>query len=750
MANKNIPSPEIQRLLKEVVDHFREEDRATRERQLLTWRRLKLFWEGFHRTWYSEVAHDWRIWDEASGEADTNQAYYDRPINIFRAYLESIIAALSVTVPPVKCFPDDADNTLDLLTAKSGDKISGLIYRHNDVPLLWLHALFIYCTEGLIGCYHYSKSDKEYGTYKKKIYDSFDEEQTDLVCPNCKTILEPDYVETPENANEMLADEICPTCEIFVTPIVDKKLVSIEKLVKEVDEAKSRVCLEAYGGLNIKVALYARKQEETPYLIYMHETHYANAIEKYGHLKGKDALTPEKIKESRSPNDPYEAWARMSPQLLGDFAANVVTEEQTWLRPCAFNVLDEEDTKKLKKLYPEGCQVAFVNGEFGEAKQDKLDDNWTLNYNPMSDYLHYDPLGLLLVSAQEISNDLISLITQTIEHGIPQTFADPGVLNFNAYSKSSTVVGGVYEAIPKSGKSVGDAFYEVKTATLSGEVLPFVNQIQSLAQLVSGALPSLFGGSLQGSETASEYSMSRAQALQRQQNVWKMLQIWWKRIFAKAIPKYMQGMVEDERDVQLIDGNFVGVLIRKAELEGKIGRVELEANENLPMTWNQRKDVVMQLLTSGNPELMQMLMMPENLTLLHEAIGLDEFYVMGEDDKNKAFDTIRSLLESEPIVMPPDEMNPEGLELPSTEPEEIDNFGVAFEICRKWAISEIGRETKITNPAGYKNVLIYAKMCQLMINPMVTQEGGAANPEKPNELDGKDAPITGESDVETN
>ena len=129
-------SEEVQRLLKEVVEHFDREDISVRERQIRTWKRLKLFWEGFQKTWYSEVAHDWRI---DTDESDSSQSYYDKPVNVFRAYLESIIAALSVTVPPIKCFPDDADNTLDLSTARAGDKISQIIYRHNDVPLLWLH-----------------------------------------------------------------------------------------------------------------------------------------------------------------------------------------------------------------------------------------------------------------------------------------------------------------------------------------------------------------------------------------------------------------------------------------------------------------------------------------------------------------------------------------------------------------------------------------------------------------------------------
>src|SRR5262245_39984239 len=119
--SKRVPTDKVQRLLKEVLDHFDKEDVSVRERQIRTARRLKLLWDGYQRAWYSEVAHDWRIWDDTQNSSDTDQAYYDKPINVFRAYLESIIAALSVTVPAIKCFPDDADSTLDIATARAGD-----------------------------------------------------------------------------------------------------------------------------------------------------------------------------------------------------------------------------------------------------------------------------------------------------------------------------------------------------------------------------------------------------------------------------------------------------------------------------------------------------------------------------------------------------------------------------------------------------------------------------------------------------
>ncbi len=775
---------EVQVLLKKVIEHFQTEDQAVRQRQIRTWRRLKLFWEGFQQNWYSEVAHDWRIYDTNATGDDNNQAYYDKPVNIFRAYLESIIAALAVTVPPIKCYPDDADDTLDLTTAKAGDKISLLLYRHNNVPLLWLHSLFIFMTEGLVGCYNYSHSDESYGTYEKKNYRDDTEEHEYVRCPKCgynlsettnpedaSVLAKGEQIEDKYNPgdsdvpildymNNTAEQEMCPACMAMMNPLIVKENLIVTRLVGVTNEPKTRICMEAYGGLNIKVPNYARTQADCLYLIFAREVHYAKAIEEFADLdsgKVKDSLK-RKIRENVSAYDQYEEWARLNPQYNGEYPTNVVTVRKIWLRPASFNILDDEECDRLKKLYPSGCYVCLVNDEFAEACNQAMDDHWTLTYNPMSDHLHADPLGLLLVSIQELTNDLISLITQTIEHGIPQTFADPAVVSFDSYRQLEATPGGLYEATPKSGKSMSDAFYEVRTASLSSEVLPFLNQLQSLAQLVSGALPSLFGGmSESGSSTASEYSMSRAQALQRLQNHWKMMTSWWKGIFGKAIPMFINEVREDEKDVQRdSNGSFINVFIRKSELEGKIGKVELEANENLPITWNQRKDVIMQILNAGNPEILKILGSPENLPIIREAIGLDDFFVPGEDDRSKQLDEIKLLLNSEPIPQPA--VGPMGElvnnEVPSVEIDpDYDDHQVQFEICRHWIISEEGRQAKTENPDGYRNVLLHGKLhlnemqMEAMNEQMAQQGNGSPNAEKPNK-DTKE-PIKGENDVPT-
>ncbi|HEY3526158.1 MAG TPA: hypothetical protein VGK47_08175, partial [Nitrososphaeraceae archaeon] len=111
MAEKKtkLSEEDIKRHLKTVAKHFDDEDSPVRERQLRAYRRLKLYWNNFSQIYWSEVAKDYRVLgDDASlsyGQDSTDQDYYDRPINVFRAFLETIIAALSVQIPGVTCTP---------------------------------------------------------------------------------------------------------------------------------------------------------------------------------------------------------------------------------------------------------------------------------------------------------------------------------------------------------------------------------------------------------------------------------------------------------------------------------------------------------------------------------------------------------------------------------------------------------------------------------------------------------------------
>jgi hypothetical protein len=257
--------------------------------------------------------------------------------------------------------------------------------------------------------------------------------------------------------------------------------------------------------------------------------------------------------------------------------------------------------------------------------------------------------------------------------------------------------------------------------------------------------------------------------------------MWWKNIYGKAIPLYIKEMKDDERQVRKDElGNFVNVFIRRAELEGKIGSVELEANENLPITWNQQKDTIMELIGLNNEYVNEGLFATENIPYLKRAVGLTEFNVPGEDDRQKEYEEIQQLINSEPIVIPPDPMMmeqammagmppPPPQEVPSVEPDyEADNHPLAADIDRRWLVGDAGRLCKVENPSGYKNVLLHMKLHKDMDTQkqmeeaqkqMMAQMGGMPPPPPPSGKGGKDnkeapspqqgPPINGDNSVQT-
>jgi hypothetical protein len=62
-------------------------------------------------------------------------------------------------------------------------------------------------------------------------------------------------------------------------------------------------------------------------------------------------------------------------------------------------------------------------------------------------------------------------------------------------------------------------------------------------------------------------------------------------------------------------------------------------------------------------------------------------------------------------------------ELPSVEIDpDFDVHPIEFEIVRKWANGEAGRQAKIDNPDGYKNVLLHGKLHLMEIQKAMMQQ----------------------------
>lgn len=737
-----------------IIEDFENDDQSVRDRQIREWKRLELMWAGFNNFYWDYVAHDWRIFGSPSdvGVDDNQGAYYDKNINVFRAFGETVFSALAATVPPIKALPDDADNTNDVLTARAGTKIAELIYGQVNAPLLWVRILFTYYLQGLVAAYNWTDEDGKYGSVDlpEEKEEEVDGEQS--ICRNCGAVIaERELVENiieqesdefdPDDDDVLMKDLIgdgtagmlCPECLTQTDPERVKTKIVVTRIVGRTSQAKSRQRIEVNGGLYVRVPNWARSQEECPYIFYDYECHFSTLYEEYPILWDKLKEIDNSKLNSPDGNAYYERWGRLNTAYRGEYPLNCPTVKHRWLRKSAFNCLEDKDLcDDLKEKFPDGCLAVLVNDHFLHACNENMDDHWTLMVNPMSNSVTYDAWGTLETAIQEITNNLISLELQCIEHSVPTTFFNPKFLNAEQFRNTEVMPGGMYSTKTiGENRNIQDGFHTIQTATVSPALQPFGAKINEMGQFSIGAMPQIFGGtSDSSSRTASQYAMQRTGAQTRLSALsGRTINIFWKTIWSKTIPAYMKCMLEDERVVKpLGTDSFTQTVIRKSETEGKIGDYYLEAPDGLPQTLDQIREAMMEFIKSGNPQIISTLFTPQNLPNLVKLYGIPNLEVPGQKDRDKQYEEIGQLIQSGP--MPSGQMDPmtgQMVEVATVIPEFlVDNHQIEAEVLRDFLVGEKGRQLKIENEPGYRNCLLHLQahmdmLKQLTAPPMLNQ-----------------------------
>ena len=484
---------------------------------------------------------------------------------------------------------------------------------------------------------------------------------------------------------------------------------------EHVEVDKFGVAIEVFGSKNVRIATYARTQAETPFLILEFEQHHAitlSQFEGYRAIANSDRGSDEYARNIRTPSAvpaSYESLDKLD------------TIKLAWFRPCVFELsTDDEERAQLLQTYPEGVKCSFVNNTLVEAESSSLDAHWRVTEDPLDDHVHSDPKGKVLTDIQHMTNDLCNTTLQTVQHGITQTFADPSVLDFKRYQEEPARPGSVFPTIPQSGKRISDGFFETRTAVLSQEVKEFAGRLEAAAQFCVGSFPSIYGGpNVSGSRTASEYQMSRDQALQRLSTVWKNLSFWWTDVIANAVDlqvRIMREFGQDEVEVKKAGSTFINNMIKIEDLIGRVGKVEPENVENFPISVAKKRDMILEMIKGGDDTIKGLLYHPQNSALVSSLIGFPGIFIPGEGDRNKQQYEIQILLKNAPTQPPPQQMQPSRFGPPqapqkptSSVPIDptIDNDEIHISVIKAWATSDDGLLAKLFNEQGYANVMAH-------------------------------------------
>jgi hypothetical protein len=710
---KKLPiSDEVGASLLSLGKQLIREENSIRDLLIPIWKQAEHYWEGNQNIVWSQSDNGF-IGDglpsmNSGVNSELDSVLYNKVYNIYRSHGESIIAALAQSDLAVQYFPEDADNTNDIDTAAAFSKIEEIIKKDNNADMLLLRALYLLYNFGMVAAYTYNEFDKKYGTYQEEKFENASKSYKNISCPECGN--------SEDVAPDFPTEEMtCPHCGAAGMPNESDEITEVyQKSVGFEDMPKMRQVIKMFGPLNVTFPQYATEQSEIPYLRYSFETHVTKAMAMFPHIA--DKIRP-------GYNDTYERWGRESNAYRNMSPQGLTTVDCYWFRPSTYWGLTEEERTKLQKDFPKGLYLVFVNDILAEAKNESLDDHWVITENPLAKNLHGHAIGSSLIDIQDITNDLLNLTLQTIEFGIPQTYADPEVIDFEKFNEIEARPGQIIPATPKANKTLRDSFETIQTAQLSREVKEFADYTEKAGQFTVGSFPSIYGGNVQGSRTASEYAQSRNQALQRLSIHWKILKTFWSRTCRLAVTEYAGNLRYDVNLVSREGDSFVNSFVRRTELTGSIGRVESETSEAFPLTWERKRDVLMDILAQGNEQIMSVLFSPDNSEIVARILGFPELNIPGKYDRNKQIWEIAQMLKAEAMDGQDEQGNQNYQSTVPIEPQ-LDDDMIHIQTCKTFLLSPRGIYLKQENPGAYMNIISHmsAHEQNLMMKTMQQSE----------------------------
>jgi len=171
-----------------------------------------------------------------------------------------------------------------------------------------------------------------------------------------------------------------------------------------------------------------------------------------------------------------------------------------------------------------------------------------------------------------------------------------------------------------------------------------------IAQFLTGAFPALFGGAMENTSTAAGYSMARDQAMGRIGLVWRRMKFFHADVMLLAVDCFRRNRPNDVEVTLLGAGAaFESKWIRLADLKGNLFSYP-ETDEQYPTLWSQQRAVLLQLMSSPDPQIQSVLGHPENFALIKRLIGLEEFVIPDEESRTKQYREIAQLVAESPIV----------------------------------------------------------------------------------------------------
>lgn len=698
--NENLKDlkPRVVAALKDLIEKYRTEAVVARRHEIRRIRQARYFWQGLQNLFWDPNRGDWNLppmvgTKQPVEEGSDETPRYQYVQNIFQAYGLAFIAVISQDVPTVRFWPQSVNRSDDLTAAQAASDAAELIEQNNKVQDLLSAVGYFLWTDGKVGAYvRYVVDGQRFGwknqdQMQQATMKIGDDQYT---CPNCNNVTGAD-----------LQGDICQVCGTQMN-FKQAETVQVPQVTGQQRIPNGQEVIDIVGGLELNTPVWCREQPDFPYMQWQLEVPKAKLKASYPHVAdGIESST------QLMADDVYARASRLSlAQSLpythpGDALQSLVTFLRTWIRPWAFDELKDADLRaELHQLFPDGCYCAFAGDTYCESRNENLDDHWRVLHGMPGEGQNRPSIGSSLIDIQEQVNDYANIQAENYEFGIPPIYADPETLDFDSLSSTTAEPAAYFPARARAGQPLEASFYQPAPAQVAPDMAKYMDNLSGpVAQFLSGLFPAVFGGEMENVKTASGYAMARDQAMGRIGMIWRRVKQWYADVIMLSVDCFRKNRPEDVEAPKLGDNNeFEERTIRLMDLKGNI-QARPEADETFPRMKSQQRAVIQQLMQSEDPVVAEMLGDPANVGQIRALLGLSDFTIPGECERNKQLREIEQMLQGIPVEVDP----------------LLDNHEVEFGECKRWASCDDGQEAKIQNPQGFAMVREHAMQHQMAL-----------------------------------
>lgn len=686
-----VTKKELKQALQSLCKHFATVDKYVRRQEIMDARRQRFYYRGDQYIYWNTTQLLFLPWQGGGTGADPSDAQdtprYTDVYNIYKPYLRAMVAVGVQNPPGVNFEPDDPAKGIDITSARAAEKFRHFIDRVNKRKELQSTLMYFFCTDGRTGIYTRSVRDaQKFG----------------------------------------VDDEGQPHTAELMTP---------------------------FGVLESKpVPLMEEKQENWVAFFLSDEPEINMAKQEYPQAAGKIKAGTSAVGESA-----YERMARLGVmqgtkllQQAGDAYNHIVTRHRVWLRPAAFRHCPEDVREQLQELFPNGCKVVYAGDAYCYSRNMSMDDQITVKWPGPGDGASKPSMLKDLVPVQDAFNDYKNLEKEIFDFTIPVTYQAQGVGDIEALREQYSEPGNtVVVPDPPAGMSLGDMFFQAPPAGSPPSLVAAYQDLRgALSQFITGAQPALFGGSDKDNDTASGIAMMRDQAMGQFGIVWGHLQ----ELFAAAYKQAVLAAAKyrsEEQNINITEpsrnGKALVSTISIADLQKGNFHCYPDTDSSFPETTGSKRQTLTQMVGQAltNPLAAEAygVLLPNNLELQRELLGITDWIIPAANSRDKQMSEIELLLQQKPTINMQaaqefiadkaieDQMKEEtagsGIPMPESEPDpaqlyqttipvdmDWDFHQFEYETIKDWLSSPEGLEEARTNPYGVLNVKLHGKQHQ--------------------------------------